>query len=178
MSLTNRDMKGQYKKIMYQILSFIQDVIFYVVNYLLSFLDHIKSIFNFLLYLNEYHRTPLVYPSLKAVNISPSCITDLDQSLPYKSCDDHSQVGEHHEIKDNLISLVLNPKPSNIQDIYKPIQFPYFLHDFPTKHYKYLPRFEGEFDNLIIEKHVQYFENFTDLFEVEHDDVCMRSFSQ
>ena len=32
--------------------------------------------------------------------------------------------------------------------------------------------------NLTAEKHLQSFEHFLDLFEVEHDDVCMRVFSQ
>ena len=35
--------------------------------------------------------------------------------------------------------------------------------------------------NLIpsqLKKHIQGFEHFIDLFEIEHDDVCMRAFSQ
>ena len=37
---------------------------------------------------------------------------------------------------------------------------------------------DGESNNLVAEKHLQVFEHFLDLFEVEHDDVCMRDFSQ
>jgi hypothetical protein len=50
------------------------------------------------------------------------------------------------------------------------------LHDFPVKHYKYLPRFDG--DKPSAEKHIQDFEHFIDLFEIEHVDVYMRIFSQ
>ena len=32
--------------------------------------------------------------------------------------------------------------------------------------------------NYPTEKHLQEFEHFLDLFEIEHDDVCMRDFSQ
>ena len=46
------------------------------------------------------------------------------------------------------------------------------------KHYKYLPKFDGESKYFTAEKHLQPFEHFFDLFEIEHDDVCMRDFSQ
>ena len=67
---------------------------------------------------------------------------------------------------------------SNIPNRYRPLHLPHVLHDFPTKHYKYLPKFDGESKNLTAEKHLQSFEHFLDLFEVEHDDVCMRDFFQ
>jgi hypothetical protein len=38
--------------------------------------------------------------------------------------------------------------------------------------------FDGEPDVISAEKHIQGFEHFIDLFEIEHDDVCMRAFSQ
>ena len=66
---------------------------------------------------------------------------------------------------------------SNIRNRYRPLHLPLILHDFPTKHYKYLPKFDGESKDLTAEKHLQAFEHFLDLFEVEHDDVCMRAFS-
>ena len=42
------------------------------------------------------------------------------------------------------------------------------------KHYKYLPRFDGE---LSTEKHMDDFEYFNDLFEIEHHYLFMRMFS-
>ena len=38
--------------------------------------------------------------------------------------------------------------------------------------------FGRESDIISTEKHIQGFENFIDLFEIDHDDVCMRVFSQ
>jgi hypothetical protein len=38
--------------------------------------------------------------------------------------------------------------------------------------------FDGEPDAISAEKHIQGFEHFIDLFEIDHDDVCMRAFSQ
>ena len=38
--------------------------------------------------------------------------------------------------------------------------------------------FNEESDVISVEKHIQGFEHFIDLFEIDHDDVCMRVFSQ
>jgi hypothetical protein len=38
--------------------------------------------------------------------------------------------------------------------------------------------FDGGLDKISAEKHIQGFEHFLDLFEVEHVDVCLRAFSQ
>jgi hypothetical protein len=99
--------KNKYLK-----LSFLQDIIFFVINYLLSFPEHAKQIFLYLLHSNDDHENPaLVYPSLKVVHISPHCITDFDQNLPSEPCDDHSQVDEPHEIKVDISPLYLIQHP-------------------------------------------------------------------
>jgi hypothetical protein len=38
--------------------------------------------------------------------------------------------------------------------------------------------FDGEHSTVTAEKHIQEFEHFIDLFEIDHDDVCMRYLSQ
>ena len=38
--------------------------------------------------------------------------------------------------------------------------------------------FDGEPDTISFEKHIQGFEHFIDFFEIDHDNVCMRDFSQ
>jgi hypothetical protein len=38
--------------------------------------------------------------------------------------------------------------------------------------------FDGETNVILAEKHIQGLEHFIDLFEIDHDDVCMRDFSQ
>ena len=46
-----------------------------------------------------------------------------------------------------------------------------------TSHYLYLPRFDGECDNVIVERHVLSFESFLDLFEVDEEYLNIRLFS-
>jgi hypothetical protein len=38
--------------------------------------------------------------------------------------------------------------------------------------------FEGELDAITTEKYIQEFGHFIDLFKIDHDDVCMKAFSQ
>jgi hypothetical protein len=90
---------------------------------------------------------------------------------------DHIQPDEPQNIKPNFTVLVHTPTPVKIPDRYKPLVLPPILHDFPANYYKYLPRFDGEYGNITAEKHIQGFEHFLDLFEVEEDDVCIRIFS-
>jgi hypothetical protein len=54
---------------------------------------------------------------------------------------------------------------------------PPILHDFPANYNNNLPRFDGENANITAEKHIQRFEDFLDLYEVEDDDVYIRMFS-
>ena len=83
-----------------------------------------------------------------------------------------------HETSVNSISIVPNPVSPIFPSWYKPLQLPPIFHDFPMKHYKYLPKFNGESKDFTSEKHLQAFEHFSNLFEIEHDDVCMRNFAQ
>jgi hypothetical protein len=64
-----------------------------------------------------------------------------------------------------------------VPDIYKPLVLPFVLHDLPTNYTNNLPRFDGENANITAEKHIQRFEDFLDLYEVEDDDDYIRMFS-
>jgi hypothetical protein len=90
---------------------------------------------------------------------------------------DQIQPEEPQEIKSSFTSHVHTPTLVNIPDRYKPLILPPILHYFLVNYYKYIPRFDGEYGNIIAEKHIQGFENFLDLFEVEENDVCIRCFS-
>jgi hypothetical protein len=90
---------------------------------------------------------------------------------------DQIQPEEPQEIKPSFTAPVHTPTPVNIPDRYKPLILPPILHDFPANYYKHLPRFDGEHGNITSEKHIQGFENYLDLFEVEEDDVCIRIFA-
>ena len=73
--------------------------------------------------------------------------------------------------------LASPPVPAKIPDKYKPLDLPPILHDLPANYTNNLPRFDGENVNITAEKHIQRFEDFLDLYEVEDDDVCIRMFS-
>lgn len=105
-------------------------------------------------------------------------MSESDQIPPSESYNVHNQSCETNETKADIIPLVLNLIPSKSLDRYRPLKFLAILHDLPPQHYKYLPKFDGELDKLSAKKHIEAFEYFTDLFEVEHDDVYMRAFSQ
>ena len=91
--------------------------------------------------------------------------------IKYHPCEPHETIVDNTSIPHSFVS-------SNIPNRYRPLHLPHGLHDFPRNHCKYLPKFDGESKNLTTEKHLQAFEHFFDLFEVECDDVCMRYFSQ
>jgi hypothetical protein len=109
-------------------LSFLQDVILFLINYFLSFPEHIKRIFHCLLYSNEDHKYTLEYPSLKTVYPS-SYIDEHDQEISFELYDDHDQSCEPQETKNDIIPPVHNIIPSKIQDRYRPLIFPNTLHN-------------------------------------------------
>jgi hypothetical protein len=157
----------------------LQSILLSVISYLYSFLEYSKQIFLYLLHSNNDHENlEIAYPPLKVVHEYPHCINDFDKKNPSGPCDDHNQVDEPHETKPDIPPLVLDPTSSKTQHRYRPLKLPQVLHYFPPKHYKYLPVFDGEPDVISAEKHIQGFEHVIELFEIDHDDVCMRAFSQ
>jgi hypothetical protein len=160
-------------------LDFFQGILLFVISCLWSFPEQARQIFLHLLHANNDHdNTEIAYPPLKIIQISPQFITDFDQNLPPEPYDNHDQVDEPHETKADISPPVLDPTPSKTQHRYRPLKLPHILHDFPPKYYEYLPVFDGEPDAISAEKHIQGFEHFIDLFEIDHEDVCMRAFSQ
>ena len=132
-----------------------------------------------MLHANNDHDNPEnIYPPLKITRMPPQFITHFDKEISSRLCDYHNQVDELHETRVDISSPALDPTPSKTQHRYKPLKLPHILHNFPPKHYEYLPMFDGELGAIKSEKHLQGFENFIDLFEIDHDDFCMRDFSQ
>ena len=60
--------------------------------------------------------------------------------------------------------------------MFKPLRLPYLLHPYPLDFLEYPPQFSRE-DYVTTESHLGAFENFVDQFEIVHDDVIMRLFS-
>ena len=74
------------------------------------------------------------------------------KKIPSRLCDDHDQVDEPHEAKADISPPVLAPMSSKTQHRYTPLKLPQVLHDFPPKHYEYLPMFDGEPDIMSAKK--------------------------
>jgi hypothetical protein len=168
-------MKGHYRKTRHPSLCFLQGIIYSFINIFLCFLEYFKRIYIHLLPSNEDLRSTLAYPSLQTIDSPSSCITDIHHDPSFELYDVQGQFCKPNKVKIDLVSYVLTPSPSKIQERYKPLRLPSILHDIPPKHYKYLPMFD---ENITAEKHDQAFENFAYFFEIEHDDVSMRIFSQ
>jgi hypothetical protein len=155
---------------------FFQNIIWFVVEYLWFFLEYAKHVSLHLLHVNDDRHNPKVaYPPLKIIQISHQFVDDLDQNIPSEPYHNPNQVDKPREIKTNIS---LDSTPSKTQRRYRPLRLPHTLHDFPPKHHEYLPVFDGEMGTTTAEKHFQRFEHFIDLFEIDHDDVHMRDFSQ
>ena len=133
----------------------------------------IKKFFQCILYFLEDLRLIFNYFPLKIVsNNSPN----LFEQISYESNDDHFPIKKPQIIKTDLTIPVHIPMPYKVPDRYKPLILPPILHDFPKKYYKYLPRFDGE-NGITAQKHIQGFENYLDLFDINEDDVKIKLFA-
>jgi hypothetical protein len=175
----DRGMKRHYGRKQVLKIGFFQGILLFVIGCLCFFLEHAKQIFLYLLHSDDEHEDlAIIYPPLKVVHAYPHYITDVDKKFPSGPCDDHDQVGKPHKAKADVSPPVPSPTSSRAQRRYIPLKLPQVLHDFPPNHHEYLPVFDGETNVISAEKHIQGFEHFIDLFEINHDDVCMRAFSQ
>ena len=149
---------------------------FFVINYFFSFPENVKKDLRSILYLRKDLRLACDSFPWKIVNTKYLHAFDLDLDPSSRSYDDHLQTDEPQETKTDSIAFVYTPTPCKIPDRYKPLILPPISHAFPKNHYLYLPRFDGECDNITAERHVLNFESFLDLFEVDEEDVSIRLF--
>ena len=159
-------------------LRFFQEALYYLVSLFLSFPRLIKIAFYGSIRSEQSYEYIASYPYLRTISITSSCTFDFDQYFSPEAHDIEGHPCEPQETLVNSISNAPNLVFASIPDRYKPLELPLILHDFPMKHYKYLPKFDGESKDFTAEKHLQAFEHFSNLFEIEHDDVCMRNLAQ
>ena len=134
----------------------------------------INKVFQCILYFREDFRLIFYYFPLKSVDIKSPYTFEQNS---YNSYEDHFPIEKPQTIKTNLTILVHIPIPCKVPDRYKPLILPPTLHVFPNNYHKYLPRFDGEDDKITAQKHIQSFENYLDLFEIDEDDVRIRLFA-
>jgi len=164
-------MKEQHGNIRYSSWNFIQDILFFVINYFFSFPKNVKKALQSILCLRKDPRPAVDSFPLKIVNTKDLHAFELDQDPFSEFCD------EPQATKSDSIPAVHTPTPCKIPDRYKPLVLPSVLHAFPKNYDLYLPRFDSECKNVNAEQHVQNFENFLDLFEVDDEDVSIRLFA-
>ena len=131
MNPTCKSMKGQYGKIRYSSWNFIQDIIFFVINYFFSFPENVKKALQSILHLRKYPRPACDSFPLKIVSTKYSHAFDLDQDPSSESYDDCLQTDEPQEIENNSTTFVYTPIPCKIPDRYKHLILPPISHAFP-----------------------------------------------
>ena len=136
----------------------------FLLNFFISFLKLVKRISHCLLHSKQNHAFNPIYHSLKIENISSSYAYDFEQDLLFEPHEIKKQPCEPHDTKVDTISSSHSHVSFKIPNWYRPLHLPPILHDFTTKHYKYLPKFDGESEYLIAKKHLQKFWTFSHPF--------------
>lgn len=166
-------MEGSYTKFGYPKWNGIQVILCFLVNYFFAVLEAALKVFQNLLYDKGDQNLHSIYS--KSVNsefpFDPGFLTFL------MSYDDSLQSDEPKEYKPDPVTLAYIPIAVIIPGRYKPLVLPSVLHAFPKNYALYLPRFDGEGKNVNVEQHVQNFETFLDLFEIDEGDVSIRLFA-
>jgi hypothetical protein len=171
--------KGIMRENRYSKWDLLQSILLFILSCICSFLENAKRTFFYLLYLNNDHeRLKIIFPPLYVAHAYPRLVVGSDKKVSPRPRNDNDQVDESHETQTNVSPTVLGPTPPKARHRYIPLKLPQTLHDFPPNYYEFLPVFDGESSIISAEKHIQGFEHFIDLFEIDHDDVCMRVFSQ
>jgi hypothetical protein len=139
------------------------------------FPSHIKRIIFCFVYSVD-HQPSFIYPSLEEEAILSACVVDTDPQPP-------DPISSHPTVTVEPCHQCVKPhiQPTSFQTrikdmLFEPLKLPYHLHPYPPDFFKYIPHFSGE-DHVTTERHVEAFENFVGQFEIAHDDVAMRFFS-
>ena len=159
-------------------LHFLQEDLSYLVSFFVSFPKFIRTVFYGSTHSEQSYEYILVYPYLQTESVASSSTSGFDPDFSPRAHDVKGHPCELHETSVDSVAIAPNLVSPSFPSRYKPLQLPPIVHDFPAKHYKYLPKFDGEFKDFTAEKHLQSFEHFSNLFEIEHDDNYMRAFTQ
>ena len=81
-------MKGEYGRIRYSSWNFIQDILFFVINYFFSFPKNVKTALQSILCLRKDPRPAVDYFPLKIVNTKDLHAFELDHDPFSEFCDD------------------------------------------------------------------------------------------
>ncbi len=94
MNPTNKKMKGRYGNIRYSSWNFVQDILFFVLDYFFSFLENVKKVLQSIVCLRRDPQPAVDSFPLKIVNTKDLHAFEIDQDPFFESCDDHIQTDE------------------------------------------------------------------------------------
>lgn len=155
--------KELYEKIRLLTWIIIEDIMFFLIHKIFQCIVYFRDDFR----LNYYN-----FP-LKNVDEKSPCALEQQSS---NSFEDHYTTKENQKIRANHPIPEHIPVPRKVPDRYKPLILPLMLHPLPNDHPKYLPRFDGE-NGVTAQKHIQIFEDYLNIFEVDVGDVSIRLFA-
>jgi len=151
----------------------IQEVMFFLFHKILLCIFYFKDDFEF-----DFH-------DLSFENVKETPPFTLEQQ-PSNAAKDYHTAKEESNIKANhpipvhiepILSIHVHvPVPRKVPERYKPLVLPPVLNPLPKNHLEYLPRFDGE-NGVTAQKHIQAFEDYLNIFEVEDEDVSIRLFA-
>jgi len=155
--------KRLYEQIRLLTWTIIQEVMFFLLHKVLLCILYFKDDF-----MSDFY----VFPLGNVVQKPPYTLEQQSSNV----VEDHHTAKEEPEIESNLPVPIYTPMSRKVPDIYRPLIFPPVLNPLPANHPKYLPRFDGE-NGITTQKHIQAFEDYLNIFEVEDEDVSLRLFS-
>jgi len=155
------NLKELYKQLRLLVWIIIQEVMFFLLHKILLcilyFKDELISYFYDFPLENVVERPPCTFKQLSS-----------------NAVENHHTAKEETKIESNL--PVHMPVPRKVPNRYKPLILPPVLNPLPANHPEYLPRFDGE-NGITAQKHIQAFEDYLNIFEVEDEDVSLRLFA-
>jgi len=126
-----------------------------------------------ILYFKDDFRLDSYNFPLENIVEKPPCALEQQSS---NAVEDYYTAKEEPKIEPNIPIPVHIPVPRKVPDSYKPLIFPPVLNPLPKDHPEYLSRFDGE-NGVSAQKHIQAFEDYLNIFEVEDEDVSIRLFA-
>ena len=155
------NLKELYKQLRLLIWVVIQEILFFLFHKILLCILYFRD-----------ELMPYFYDfPLENVVEKPPCIFEQQSS---NVVENHHTAKEETKIESNL--PIHTPVPRKVPKRYKPLILPPVLNPLPTNHPEYLPRFDGE-NGITAQKHIQAFEDYLSIFEVEDEDVSLRLFA-
>ena len=161
-------MTNQPRKRKYSSPNWIQEIVVFMCNYVLSYFKPNKE-YTVEVYIDHWQIDEPQEYKLQIVDYvytyTPMHILDALVENPVKH-EPRALSPSPTKFPNGYKPPALPPIPVKFPDKYKPLVFPPILHDLPANFINSLPRFDEENANITAENHIQNIEDFLDRLEV------------